>query len=237
MAQNNITENLNAWNKLDRYSKWIYHMYEKYIGKEVLDIGGGVGTAISFYIDKAERVVATELFENQVNIMNKRFENYQYFKAIQADIMKDDFSAYDKFDTIILINVLEHIEDDRKALANMKKLLKDSGTIIICVPAMPGLYCYMDKNVGHYRRYARGELSQKAKENGLQVIENTYMNFMGIFPYWFKGKFGKDTGGSFSTSIEQGESKLYSVATTILEPIERLFKPHCGISEFIILKK
>ena len=237
MAQNNITENLNAWTKLDRYSKWIYHMYEKYIGKEVLDIGGGVGTAISFYIDKAERVVATELFENQVNIMNKRFENYQYFKAIQADIMKDDFSAYDKFDTIILINVLEHIEDDRKALANMKKLLKDSGTIIICVPAMPGLYCYMDKNVGHYRRYTKGELRVKAKRAELQVIEDKYMNFMGILPYWIKGKLKKDNGGSFSTSIDEGESKLYSIATSILEPIERVIKPPIGISEFIILTK
>ena len=237
MAQNNITENLNAWNKLDRYSKWIYHMYEKYIGKEVLDVGGGVGTAISFYIDKAERVVATELFENQVNIMNKRFENYQYFKAIQADIMKDDFSAYDKFDTIILINVLEHIEDDRKALANMKKLLKDSGTIIICVPAMPGLYCYMDKNVGHYRRYTKGELRVKAKRAELQVIEDKYMNFMGILPYWIKGKLKKDNGGSFSTSIDEGESKLYSIATSILEPIERVIKPPIGISEFIILTK
>ena len=237
MAQNNITENLNAWNKLDRYSKWIYHMYEKYIGKEVLDIGGGVGTAISFYIDKAERVVATELFENQVNIMNKRFENYQYFKAIQADIMKDDFSAYDKFDTIILINVLEHIEDDRKALANMKKLLKDSGTIIICVPAMPGLYCYMDKNVGHYRRYTKGELRVKAKRAELQVIEDKYVNFMGILPYWIKGKLKKDNGGSFSTSIDEGESKLYSIATSILEPIERVIKPPIGISEFIILTK
>lgn len=237
MAQNNITENLNEWNKLDRYSKWIYHMYEKYIGKEVLDIGGGVGTAISFYIDKAERVVATELFENQVNIMNKRFENYQYFKAIQADIMKDDFSAYDKFDTIILINVLEHIEDDRKALANMKKLLKDSGTIIICVPAMPGLYCYMDKNVGHYRRYTKGELRVKAKRAELQVIEDKYMNFMGILPYWIKGKLKRDNGGSFSTSIDEGESKLYSIATSILEPIERVIKPPIGISEFIILTK
>ena len=237
MAQNNITENLNAWNKLDRYSKWIYHMYEKYIGKEVLDIGGGVGTAISFYIDKAERVVATELFENQVNIMNKRFENYQYFKAIQADIMKDDFSAYDKFDTIILINVLEHIEDDRKALANIKKLLKYSGTIIICVPAMPGLYCYMDKNVGHYRRYTKGELRVKAKRAELQVIEDKYMNFMGILPYWIKGKLKKDNGGSFSTSIDEGESKLYSIATSILEPIERVIKPPIGISEFIILTK
>ena len=182
-------------------------------------------------------MVATELFENQVNIMNKRFENYQYFKAIQADIMKDDFSAYDKFDTIILINVLEHIEDDRKALANMKKLLKDSGTIIICVPAMPGLYCYMDKNVGHYRRYTKGELRVKAKRAELQVIEDKYMNFMGILPYWIKGKLKKDNGGSFSTSIDEGESKLYSIATSILEPIERVIKPPIGISEFIILTK
>lgn len=41
MEQNNITNNLKAWDKLDRYSRWIYHMYEDYIGENVLDIGGG----------------------------------------------------------------------------------------------------------------------------------------------------------------------------------------------------
>lgn len=237
MAQNNITTNLNSWNKLDRYSKWIYHMYEKHIGKNVLDIGGGVGTAISFYIEKADRVIATELFENQIDIMNERFKDFSYFKALKADIMKDDFSELAPFDTIILINVLEHIEDDIQALANMKKLLEENGKIIICVPAVSKLYCYMDKNVGHYRRYSKGELRVKAERAGLQVIENKYMNFMGTIPYWLKGKLKKDTGGSFSTSIEGGESKLYSVATTILEPIERVIKPPVGISEFIILSK
>lgn len=238
MAQKNITANLDSWNKWDkggRYSQWIYHTYEKYIGKNVLDVGGGIGTAISFYIERSEKIIATELFDNQIDIMNKRFSKYSYFKAIKLDIMKDELSGIGTFDTIVCINVLEHIEDDVKALENMKKLLTCNGKIIICVPAVRGLYCYMDKNVGHYRRYKKSELCKKAGKVGLKVIEDKYMNFMGIFPYWMKGKFGKNTGGSFSTSIDQNESKLYSIASRILEPLEKIIKPPVGISEIIIL--
>lgn len=237
MAQNNITTNLYSWNKLDRYSQWIYHMYAEHIGKNVLDIGGGIGTAINFYIRKAERVITTELFDNQIDIMNERFKKFPYFKAVKADIIKDDFSEYGLFDTIILINVLEHIEDDVQALMNMRNLLTENGKIVVCVPAVRKLYCYMDKNVGHYRRYGKGELRTKAEKAGLRVIENKYMNFMGIIPYFLKGKLAKDTGGGYSTSIEEGESKLYSIATSILEPIEHIVKPPVGISEFIILSK
>lgn len=239
MEQKNLTVNLDSWNKWDKeggYSRWIYHMYEKHIGKNVLDIGGGIGTAISFYVERAERVVATELFENQIDIMNERFKLYPYFKAVKFDVMKDELSELGTFDTIVCINVLEHMEDDMKALANMKKLLVQNGKIIICVPAVSRLYCYMDRNVGHYRRYTKGELHKKAEEAGLKVIEDKYMNFMGIFPYWMKGKFGKDTGGSFSTGIAQNESKLYSAAARILEPLERLIKPPVGISEIAVFQ-
>lgn len=237
MAQNNITTNLNAWNKLNRYSQWMYHMYAEHIGQDVLDIGGGIGTAIDFYIRGVNRVITTELFDNQVDMMNKRFQDFPYFQALKADIMKDDFSEYAPFDTIILINVLEHIDEDEQALLNMKSLLAERGKIILCVPALKGLYCYMDRNVGHYRRYGKGELRTKAERAGLKVIENKYMNFMGIIPYWLKGRLKKDTGGSFSTGIEEGESKLYSIATSILEPLERVIHPPIGISEFMILSK
>ena len=93
MEQKNLTVNLDSWNKWDKeggYSRWIYHMYENYIGKDVLDIGGGIGTAISFYVERTERVVATELFENQIDIMNERFKRYPYFKAVKFDVMKDE---------------------------------------------------------------------------------------------------------------------------------------------------
>lgn len=239
MDQKNITENLNSWNKLDRYSRWIYNMYAKYIGKKVLDIGGGVGTAISFYIDKVDSLLATELFEDDVDIMNNRFKKYNNFKAIKADFTKTDLAMYGTFDTIILINVLEHIKNDVESLKIIKELLTDNGNIVICVPALKKLYCYMDKNVGHYRRYQKGELQKKAEEVGLCVVDNKYMNFFGIIPYYLKGKIckNKNKDKSFSTSMSNSESKLYSIASMFLEPLEKIIKPPIGISEFIILKK
>lgn len=237
MSQENITDSLKSWSKLDRYSKWIFHLYEKYIGKNVLDIGGGIGTALSFYIDRVERLITTELFDNQVDLMNERFKDYPYFKAIKADIVTDDFSMYNKFDTIILINVLEHIEDDKRAILRMKELLLDGGKIIVCVPACSRLYCYMDKNVGHYRRYDKGILKKLATEAGLEVLEDKYQNFLGIVPYWLKGRLKGNDKSSFSDTIGEGESKIYALATWLLEPVEKFVRPPVGISEFIILKK
>lgn len=237
MVQQNIKDNLIQWNKFDRYSLWMYHMYEKYIGKKILDIGGGIGTAISFYITDNKQILSTELFDDNVEIMNKRFKSFKDFKAINSDIVKDDFSSYGKFDTIIMINVLEHIEDDVIVLQKLKQLLTDNGKIIICVPAINSLYCYMDKNVGHYRRYEKKELKQKAQKIGLNVLEDKYMNFFGIFPYYIKGKFGKNKKGSFSTNTSKNEARFYSFATIILEPLEKIIKPHIGLSEFIILTK
>lgn len=234
-VQNNITENLNQWNKISRYSKWMYNVYKKYIGKRVLDIGAGVGTVTSYYIDNVDLCVATELFDNQIDCMNERFRDIGYFHAINFDIMTNDIKQLGEFDTIICINVLEHIENHRRALEKMRSVLCDDGKLIICVPALHNLYCYMDKNVGHYRRYGKGELKNLAAESGFNVIDDFYFNFMGIIPYWLKGHLGKDKGGSFSTDLNENNSKLYNFATSVLEPIERAVRPVAGISEFIIL--
>ncbi len=224
--QENISEYLKNWNKLDRYSQWHYHLYRDYIGKRCLDIGGGIGTAISYYIDKVDSVLATELFDNDVAIMKERFSTIPYFVSIRFDIMKDDIKLLCDYkpDTVICINCLEHIEDDVRALSIMGKIVSEEGYIVICVPAGRNLYCYMDKNVGHYRRYAYGELKEKATQAGMLVVDNFYMNMIGIIPYWLKGKFGKHKNVSFSSSISEGESKLYSFATMFLEPIERLIR-------------
>ena len=237
MSQQNIKENLLNWNKFDRYSKWMFHMYEKHIGEKILDIGGGIGTAISYYITEDRQILTTELFNDKVEIMNEKFKKYENFQAICLDIVKDDFSCYEKFDTIILVNVLEHIENDTLLLKKLKNLLSDNGKIIICVPALNCLYCYMDKNVGHYRRYNKKELHNKATEAGLNVVENKYMNILGIIPYYLKGKLSKNKKGSFSTKTSQNEAKLYSLATAILEPLEKVIKPNIGLSEFIVLSK
>lgn len=234
--QNDISENLNQWNKISRYSKWMYHVYQKHIGKSVLDIGAGIGTVTEYYIKNVNHCVATDLFDNQVEYMNERFKNFNYFHAYNFDIIEKDIKQLgENFDTIICINVLEHIENHVLALKKMRSVLCNHGKLILCVPAMQSLYCYMDKNVGHYRRYDKGKLKELAINCGYNVIDNFYFNFMGIIPYWLKGHFRKDKGGSFSTDLNERNSALYNIAAAIFEPIEKIKRPCRGISEFIIL--
>lgn len=242
MKQNNLSKNLNQWDKISRYSQWMFNSYKKYIGKRVLDIGAGIGNMTEFYIDEADLVVTADIFQDQIDIMNQRFADKKNFRTILFDILNEDNIddlKKDKFDTIILINVLEHLEDDKKALKRLKKIITDNGHIIILVPALQSLYCFMDKNVSHYRRYDRGVLRKLAEICDLKIVENKYFNFFGIFPYYFKGKFSKnkDKGGSFSTDLNENNSRIYNIASSVLEPLEKTIKPYIGLSEIIILQK
>ena len=113
--------------------------------------------------------------------MNERFRRYANFNAVLWDIMKDEVGDYKgKYDTVICINVLEHLKDDNLAIQKMKELLKPGGKLIIMVPALQKLYCSLDENVGHYRRYDKGDLQRLAKDNHLTIKKNIYFNQLGI---------------------------------------------------------
>jgi len=66
-------------------------------------------------------------------------------------------------DTVICLNVLEHIEDDATGLANISSALIPGGVAIVLVPQDPGLYGTLDEELGHYRRYSEAELRAKWK--------------------------------------------------------------------------
>lgn len=238
--QNELSENLNHWNYIDRYSRWMYHTYEKYIndGDRIFDVGAGMGRMVKFYIDRAAQVTATDIFQNQVDYMNARFYEYNNFDAVLWDIMKDEVGNYkEKYDTVICINVLEHLRDDKLAIKKMKEILKPKGKIIIMVPAQQKLYCSLDENVGHYRRYNKGDLKNLARENQLTILKNIYFNQLGILPYWWKGKRKVKDKESFSSSLNEYNSKIYNWASMLMEPIEKLILPPKGLSELIILRK
>lgn len=239
MKQNDISSNLNQWNRLDRYSQWMYHSYEQYIGKRVLDVGAGVGNLTQFMLDRCELVIGVDIFEHQIDIMKKRFIKYPNFTAKFINILEDDIEDLKQYelDTVVCINVLEHLEDDRAAIERMKSLLVAKGRLIILVPAWKFLYSHLDKNVGHHRRYNKGELRKLAEKCDMKIIENKYFNCLGIIPYYLKGKFSKDSGGSFSTDLNGVNSKVYNIMASVLEPIEKKFKPKAGLSEIIILEK
>jgi 2-polyprenyl-3-methyl-5-hydroxy-6-metoxy-1,4-benzoquinol methylase len=118
--QPKVEENLKNWDMLGAYSRWIYSTYAEYIGRRVLDVGAGVGNMTQFYIEQTDIVICSDIFDSQLEIIKKRFSEYN-LEAIKLDIEQDDvgFLQRYKLDTVICINVLEHIENDLLALEKM----------------------------------------------------------------------------------------------------------------------
>lgn len=94
-------------------------------------------------------------------------------------------------DGIVLLNVLEHIEEDEAALAHCARILKPGGIAVIEVPAGPHLYDVYDKLLLHRRRYAMEDLVTKVKRSGLQVLEKSHLGFLLYAPFWLAKKLGQ----------------------------------------------
>jgi SAM-dependent methyltransferase len=94
----------------------------------------------------------------------------------------------ERFDTIICLNVLEHVREDRHSLATLYQLLQPGGRLILLVPALPMIYGTLDRALGHFRRYTPAELRRKYAEAGFRMRHLEYFNLAGIPGWWFTGR-------------------------------------------------
>lgn len=164
------------------YLRWISDLIAPYLGESVLELGAGVGSITELYVD-GRRVVATDLSDECVAALRERFRGATNVEVAQKDLRQIGEDA-ERFDSIVMINVLEHIKDDVGTLKSLRSLLSSAGTVILYVPALNGLYGQWDRKVGHYRRYAKWRLHEIAREAGLRVVELRYVNMLAI-PAWF----------------------------------------------------
>jgi SAM-dependent methyltransferase len=232
-------ESFRRWNAIEPYSRWMHNSYKRYIGKRVLEVGVGLGRNVQFYIQDTEISIGLDIRENSLETVKALYAGYP-FETVKCNLETDDVSFLKEYniDTVLCVNVLEHIADDAKALRNMKEIVSEGGRIVILVPAHSKLYSFMDKNVGHHRRYDKGQLRAMANEIGLKVAYNRYFNLFGIIPVALKKKFGKPNNRNLSQNlINPVSSKLFNLAAFIMEPIEKLIKVPTGLSEIIVLEK
>lgn len=115
--------------------------------------------------------------------LRKAHENVPEATLMQADICAlplEDASV----DAAVSANLLEHVPDDERALAEISRILRLGARAVIVVPVGPGNYDYYDRFLGHERRYARGELARKARNVGLLVVEDIHLGAP-IYPaFW-----------------------------------------------------
>jgi SAM-dependent methyltransferase len=110
-----------------------------------------------------------------------------------------DYSNY--FDSIVYVNVLEHIEDHAGELARVYEALKPGGHVCIFVPALPWLYSEHDKAIGHHRRYYKKELTELVKNAGFSIVTARYFNLAAVIPWLVVFKWLKRTPKSGTISV------------------------------------
>jgi glycosyltransferase involved in cell wall biosynthesis len=171
-----------------RYTEWVADLVRPHLGQRVLELGAGVGHLTLALIPRAEYCAAdpNPLF---VRELKKLEDTRPYLRAMQLDPATVQVIAPpNSFDTVVLQNVVEHVEDDAAVLRRVVEALAPGGRAIVLAPQGPRLFGTLDRVVGHARRYARQELIALGQSAGLQLRRITAINRLGSVAWWIDSR-------------------------------------------------
>jgi glycosyltransferase involved in cell wall biosynthesis len=171
--------------RLDRYNAWLWEQIAPFAGQRILEVGAGIGTMTRFFLSR-ELVLVTEPNPQYLERLQTMFANRPNVLVRPLDL-NDGFPeglSEQRIDTILCLNVLEHIENDEAVLRHLCNFLPSGGRLILILPALKALYGEIDKAIHHYRRYEKAEIEEKLHAAGFHIEETHFYNMLGI-PGWY----------------------------------------------------
>jgi len=173
------------------YNRWLTDRLQPWVGRRVLEIGAGLGSMSEFILDR-ERVVLTDTDPYYLERLRRRFAARPNVSVVGLHLPDAVGGvAVERLDTIICLNVLEHIADDVDSLAAMRELLQPGGRLVLLVPSLPSIYGTLDEALGHVRRYTPAELRDKFARTGFGLAHLEYFNLAGVPGWWLTGRILK----------------------------------------------
>ncbi len=230
-----VGKDLEAMSFAINYHKWILDEFRPFLGRDIVEVGAGTGDFSTLLLgeqpDSLTLVEPSDMFEQLSAKIASDTISIQLHKNIFADVC-EEIAMRQRPDSIIYINVLEHIEDDAHELSLIFDCLKPGGKALIFVPALPSLYGEFDRQIGHFRRYRKKELIARAKAAGFEIRVAKYFDIWGIVPWFIKYKILR------SDSLESGLIKLYdSIVVPIESVLEKIVTPPIGKNLLFVLGK
>jgi SAM-dependent methyltransferase len=223
---------LNKLAELDRYNHWIYEQIAEALGNHILEVGSGTGNITQFLCANGCQVMATDVVPGYCSILQRSYGEMPNVKIGKFDLTAkapEEFIRHG-FDTVVCLNVLEHIEDDHFALQQMRDVLMPGGRLALLVPAHRVLYGEFDRAVGHYRRYEKSELIGKLKRAGFRLRKVKFFSFAAALPWLINGRLLK------RDYLPTGQASLANLLVPLFK-LERLIGPPCGLSLIAIGEK
>jgi len=186
-------EILHAFSNSPRFNRWMAETIRPCLGKSVLEIGAGIGNLSTHFIRGRRRYIATDLDSEHLSRLQARLGQRPHLAVMKVDAADPaDFETLrSQVDTVICLNVVEHIKDDLQALRNIHSALVPGGRAIILVPHGQEIYGSLDEALGHYLRYSRDRLRQRMQEAGFEVERILEFNRVSRPGWWFNGRILK----------------------------------------------
>lgn len=223
------SQTLESMSQATWYNRWTKNQFSRYLGGAILEVGCGIGN-FSTYLVNHGRLTAIDINEDYIRGAKNKVQNKA--EVGFGDIEKGKyFFKKEVFETIVCINVLEHIKDDAKAMENIYKLLSTEGYLVLLVPAHKFLYNLIDESIGHVRRYEKNQLKQKLENIGFEIVKLRKLNFLGSIGWFIAGKIFKDK------RVSEGKIRIFNLIAPLFLTLETIIEPPFGTSILVIAKK
>lgn len=170
------------------YHRWIVERIKAYLADPILEVGCGTGNLTGLLLQQGE-VVAADFNASYLEAVARKFGSHPHLKGIFCwDIrLPPPAEMREKFSSVFCSNVLEHVEEDDKALAGFRSLLQPGGRLVLLVPALKWLYNRLDHELGHLRRYNKKEVEDLLRGQGFRICQITFFNFFGVLGWFVNG--------------------------------------------------
>jgi glycosyltransferase involved in cell wall biosynthesis len=214
-----------------RFNHWLYAQFAPFVGRRVLEAGCGIGNFTELLLDR-DRLVCVDSDPLYGEMIESRFGHMENVRTMQLDLA--DPPSYlalrgEALDTVLCLNVLEHIDDDERVLRAYLDLLPPGGHVVVFVPAHPSLRAPADDTLGHLRRYTAGELEGKMRNAGFEVVRLQEFNRLGALGWRANAAIGR-------RAVSPRQIKLFELLVPLGRAMEAVV-PARGLSLVAVGRK
>ena len=225
---NNSSWELEFFDAAKNWRKYQFENILKYINSSVLEVGPGTGNNVQYYRNRASEITLLEINKRLANSLKSKFQEDKKITVLNLNINFQE----KKFDTILYMDVLEHIKDDKKEINRALEQLKPGGNLIFFVPAYQFLYSDFDKAIGHVKRYDKHFFLSFKKDEKISIIELKYFDSIGFFIAVLNKIFNKNTKETIGLGV-----KIWNKLIFFSKIMDLIFLNKFGKSLFCVIKK
>ena len=207
-----------------RFNLWLGDTLRPFVGDRILEIGAGIGNLTGQFIPR-ELYIASDVNPNYLHYLRSYSYGKPYLRVMEIDAGKpSDFDGLEgQFDTVLMLNVLEHLPAEQTALRNLWRALEPGGRAIILVPQHPALYGTLDEVLEHRTRYTTAGLSDALRAAGFRIEQIFDFNRVSVPAWWLNGRWLR------RKTFSHVQIKLLDTAVPLLRRIDHLW-PWGGLS-------